>query len=517
MTVFDICAFRRAGVGDRLFTVGRNASAQCDTAAPVRVEVTDKPLAEVEADLVAIFLFEGEELPEELAEARGAADVRGGFKSSTLIHPERPGRVVAIGLGSRNDFDPERARVGAAIATKELSRLRAESLALVPPDAGEGAEVAAALTDGAILASYRFDRFKSQEPDDEDEDEGPSKRLESLAVIGPEALGSAVEAARVTAEAANQARELQDLPSNVLTPTYLADRAGALASEHERVSCEVLGRDQIAAKGMGGLEAVSRGTAEEPKLIVLRYEAGGDGETLGLVGKGVTFDSGGISIKPSQAMHEMKMDMSGAAAVLEAVDAITTLELPLNLVAVIPATENMPSGTATKPGDIITQLNGKTVEVNNTDAEGRLILADALTYCVELGADRIVDLATLTGAVLIALGSTYAALISNDDAWAAKVEEAALHTGELAWRLPLHPEYKELTKGTAADLTNASAKRKAGTIYAGSFLEEFVDDRPWVHLDIAGTAWDVGREYVGKGPTGFGVRLLVDLARSVSG
>ena len=180
----------------------------------------------------------------------------------------------------------------------------------------------------------------------------------------------------------------------------------------------------------------------------------------------------------------------------------------------VPATENMPSGHADQARDIITQLNGKTVEVNNTDAEGRLILADALAYAVELGAERIVDLATLTGAVLIALGSTYAALISNDDDLAAEVEGAAERTGELAWRLPLHPEYKELTKGTAADLTNASAKRKAGTIYAGSFLEEFVGERPWVHLDIAGTAWDVGREYAGKGPTGYGVRLLVELVHA---
>ena len=186
-----------------------------------------------------------------------------------------------------------------------------------------------------------------------------------------------------------------------------------------------MGRKQIAEKGMGGIVAVSQGTAEEPQLIVLRYEAGGDGETLGLVGKGVTFDSGGISIKPSGGMQEMKMDMSGAAAVLEAVSAIAKLELPINILAVIPSTENMPSGTAVKPGDIITQLNGKTVEVNNTDAEGRLILADALAYSVELGADRIVDLATLTGAVIVALGSTYAGLISNDDAFAAEVEGAA--------------------------------------------------------------------------------------------
>jgi leucyl aminopeptidase len=364
------------------------------------------------------------------------------------------------------------------------------------------------VVEGAILASYRFDRFKTKR------DDSDSKQLEEIEVIGNGKVAEGLEVARIAAEAENFARELQDLPANVVTPSYLAGRAEAIAEEHASVTCEVMGRKEIADKEMGGLVAVSQGTAEEPRLIVLRYQAGGDGDTLGLVGKGVTFDTGGISIKPSGQMHEMKMDMSGAAAVLEAVSAIAKLELPVNVLAVIPSTENMPSGTAVKPGDIITQLNGKTVEVNNTDAEGRLILADALAYSVELGADRIVDLATLTGAVIVALGSTYAGLISNDDELAAAVEGAAERTGELVWRLPLHPEYKELTKGTAADLTNASSKRKASTIYAGSFLEEFVDGRPWAHLDIAGTAWDVGREYVGKGPTGYGVRLLVELARS---
>ena len=278
----------------------------------------------------------------------------------------------------------------------------------------------------------------------------------------------------------------------------------------------MLGREEIAAKEMGGLVAVSQGSEEEPQLIVLRYSGGGNGPTLGLVGKGVTFDTGGISIKPSAGMQEMKMDMSGAAAVLQAVAAIAELALPVDLVAVIPATENMPSGTAIKPGDIITQYNGKTVEVNNTDAEGRLILADALSYAVELGAERIVDLATLTGAVMVALGSTYAAVISNDDELAGAVIDAGDITGELTWRLPLHPEYKQLTKGTVADLTNASEKRKAGTIYAGSFLEEFVGETPWAHLDIAGTAWDVGREYTGNDASGYGVRLLVELARSLA-
>ena len=281
------------------------------------------------------------------------------------------------------------------------------------------------MAEGAILASYRFDRFKSKKGDDGDS----PKHLEDLTVIADGDLAEAIEFARVGAEAENFARELQDLPSNVVTPSYLAGRAQAIAEEHSTVTCEVMGRKQIAEKGMGGLVAVSQGSAEEPQLIVLRYQAGGDGETLGLVGKGVTFDSGGISIKPSAGMQEMKMDMSGAAAVLEAVSAIAKLEVPINILAVIPSTENMPSGTAVKPGDIITQLNGKTVEVNNTDAEGRLILADALAYSVELGADRIVDLATLTGAVIVALGSTYAGLISNDDAFAAEVEGAASPDG----------------------------------------------------------------------------------------
>ena len=477
----------------------------------MRVEVADKPLEEVESDLHVVLLFEGDELPAPLAGSPGSEDLKGGYRKTTLIHPEKPRRALVVGLGDRDEFEPERARVAAAIAARTAGSMDITSMTLKGPDAADPNALVAAAVEGAILGSYLFDQFKSKRDDDD-----AGKHLEALTVIGGSELGDAVEAARVSAEAENFARELQDLPSNVVTPSYLAGRAKAIADEHSTVTCEVMGRKAIAEKGMGGLVAVSQGTAEEPQLIVLRYEAGGDGETLGLVGKGVTFDSGGISIKPSGGMQEMKMDMSGAAAVLEAVSAIAKLELPINILAVIPSTENMPSGTAVKPGDIITQLNGKTVEVNNTDAEGRLILADALAYSVELGADRIVDLATLTGAVIVALGSTYAGLISNDDAFAAEVEGAAGRTGELAWRLPLHPEYKELTKGTAADLTNASSKRKASTIYAGSFLEEFVDGKPWVHLDIAGTAWDVGREYTGKGPSGFGTRLIIDLARSLS-
>jgi leucyl aminopeptidase len=480
----------------------------------VKVEVVQRRLAEIDADLhVAPRTTAEKPVPSEFEGVPGADDARTDYKRLTLLRPGRPERLLVVGIGDLEELDGERIRVVAALAAKEARRYRGRSIAWWLPVTGaaEGTGLTVAdLVAGTILASYRFDRFKSPDGDERP----PAVERLTIAVAGEvtDALAGEAEAARIAAEAANRARELQQLPSNLVTPSFLAERATELASEHKALSCEVMGREQIAERGMGGLEAVSKGTAEEPKLIVLHWEGGG-GEVLGLVGKGVTFDTGGISIKPSGSMHEMKMDMSGAAAVLEAMGAIAALELPLRVIAVIPSTENMPSGTAIKPGDVITQLNGKTVEVNNTDAEGRLILADALAYCVELGADRIVDLATLTGGVLVALGSTYAGLISNDDALAAEVEESADRSGELAWRLPLHPEYKELTKGEDADLTNASSKRKASSIYAGSFLEEFVDEVPWAHLDIAGTAWDVGREYVGKGPTGYGVRLLVDLAR----
>ncbi len=472
----------------------------------------ESAIADAGTDLVVAGLYDGEELPDALSGARGAGDEKGGYRKLALLHPEKPPRAIVAGLGKREEMEPERARVAAALAAAEAAALGARTIAWELPGSDDPPGTAAAIVTGTILAGYRFDRFRSSESDDEKPGE-----IEELVLLGPGELSAEAETARICAEAQNRARELQDLPSNVATPSFLARRAEQIDAERESVSTEVLGRKEIADRGMGGIEAVSAGSAEDPVLIVLRYAGGGAGPTLGLVGKGVTFDTGGISLKPGASMHEMKMDMSGAAAVLEAVGAIAELGLAIDLIAVIPSTENMPSGTAVKPGDIITQYNGKTVEVNNTDAEGRLILADALAYCAELGAERIVDIATLTGAVLVALGSTYSALISNDEALASAVERAAEETGELAWRLPLHPEYKELTKGTVADLTNLAAKRKAGTIYAGSFLEEFVEGRPWAHLDIAGTAWDVGRPYVGSGPTGFGVRLFVALAREMAG
>jgi len=472
----------------------------------MKVDVKQTELAEVGADLAVVGLLEGGELPAGAASAAGADGAKSGFKKLALLRPDGFPPVLVVGLGKSEELEPERLRVAAAVAAKEAGRLEAGSIAWALPE-GPDPEVAAdAVVTGTILASYRFDRFKSAEDSD-------AARPETLTLLGPGEVADAAERARVAAEAQNRARDLQSTPANFATPTDLAKRAEEIAAGSDALSVEVLGRAELEAKGMGGILAVSQGGPQEPKLIVLRYSGGGSGPKLAFVGKGVTFDTGGISLKPGAGMHEMKMDMSGAAAVLEAVAAIAELGLPLDLLAVVPSTENMPSGSAIKPGDVITQYNGTTVEVNNTDAEGRLILADALAYAVEQGAERIVDLATLTGAVVIALGSTYAAVISNDDALAEEVVRAGAETGELTWRLPLHPEFKELMKGTVADLSNLAKQRKAGTITAGSFLEEFVGETPWAHVDIAGTAWDVGREYVGKDASGFGVRLLLELAR----
>ncbi|HVS98964.1 MAG TPA: leucyl aminopeptidase [Solirubrobacterales bacterium] len=476
----------------------------------MRVDVRRSSLQDAEAALVAVGLFAGASLPEEVA-GPGAADAKGSFEAMTRLYPGEPERLLVVGLGEREELDAERLRVLAARVAGEAARLEATSLAWALPATEDDATAVEAIVAGTILGSYRFDRFKGSGDDE------PKARLEALTVLAPAELAGAAETARVYSEAANRARDLQETPANFARPEDLARRAEEIAAGAADVTVEVFDGEAIRAKGMGGLAAVSQGGPVDPRLIVLRYAGGGDGPTLGFVGKGVTFDSGGITLKPGAGMQEMKFDMSGAAAVLEAFAAIAELGLPIDLIAVVPSTENMPSGTAIKPGDVITQYDGTTVEVNNTDAEGRLILADALAYAIEQGAERIVDLATLTGAVLIALGSTYAAVVSNDDELAAAVEAAGEESGELVWRLPLHPEYKEMMKGKVADLSNLATKREAGTITAASFLEEFVGDTPWAHVDIAGTAWNVDRAYTGKGGSGYGVRLLVQLVRNLVG
>ena len=481
----------------------------------MRVEVTEQPLAAIDADLHVIALAEGEELPEAYRRLPGADDVRAAFRKLGLLRTPEGQRLLAVGLGKPDELDAERLRVAAALALRQATSYEARRIAWQLPTSGDGdvsPEVrAAALVEGTELASYRFDRFKSRDP----ENPAPPEIADLVLAAGDraEAVGDAAEGAMVVAEAANRARELQNLPANVATPAYLADRAQELADAHDSVSCEVLGRDQIIELGMGGLAAVAKGSAEEPRLITLRYDGpGAGGPTFGFVGKAVTFDSGGISIKPGNKMSEMKFDMSGGAAVLGATAAIARLGLPVRVIAVIGATENLPSGRSMKPGDILRARNGTTIEVINTDAEGRLVLADCLVHAVSQGAERLVDIATLTGAIVTTLGTTYAGLMGQDDEWCEEVTAAGRRAGEIVWRLPLHADYAELIKGRYGDILNAVENRRAASVTAAEFLRRFVGDVPWAHLDIAGTAWDTGKAYAAKGGTGYGVRLLTQLA-----
>jgi leucyl aminopeptidase len=477
--------------------------------------------ADTDADTLCFGLFEGDDPPAldralggRLARLIESGEAKGSFKKVTVLHPDEggaPARAVAVGLGKRDDFTPERARVAGAVGLARARDAGSTKLAWAVPEGVDQTSTGRALAEGALLGAYRFDRYKS------DRDDNESKDPDEVEIVSGEDLSAAIGEVDVVVEHQNSARDLQNLPSKDLTPTMLADHALRRVAEIDGLEGVAFGPEEIARREMGGLLSVTKGSHEEPRFIVLRYDGGGGGPLLALVGKAVTFDTGGISIKPSAKMQEMKMDMSGGSAVIEATAAIARLGLPVRLLSVVPSTENMPSGHATKPGDIIRIANGKTVEVNNTDAEGRLILADALAYAADEGAERIVDLATLTGAILVALGSTYAGLFSNDDELSAAIEEAGERTGEIAWRLPLHPDYKDLTRGKIADLVNAAEVRKASSAYAASFLEEFVDGKPWAHLDIAGTAWDQdNRDYVGKGASGWGVRMLVELARDLA-
>ncbi len=483
----------------------------------MEVSATTQPGDASGADTIVVGVLDGRlasaDAPPEVAELLSSGEARDSFKSLALAHADGR-RWLTVGLGKSEDFTSERARVVAAIVRDRARELATKTICWeVPDDSGE--EIATAIVEGTMLADYRFDRHKSTAADADGD--APPKHLQALIVQAPRDLSSAVAEAALVAEAVNAARDLQNRPGNDLTPTALAAYAQALARDVDGLFVEVEGREEITGRGMGAFAAVAQGSDQEPALITLRYEgAGASGPVLGFVGKAVTFDSGGISLKPGAKMSEMKFDMSGGAAVIEAVAAIARLQLPVKLVAVVGATENLPSGHAIKPGDIVTASNGKTIEVNNTDAEGRLVLADCLCHAVAEGAERIVDLATLTGAVIVALGSTYAGLMGNDDAFAARIEDAGQRTGEIVWRLPLHAEYDELVKGTYGDLDNAPEARKAGTIVGASFLSNFTADVPWAHLDIAGSAWELGRSYAPKGASGYGVRLLVELARSFS-
>ena len=478
----------------------------------MNIEATTKAPLESGADTIAVGVFDGEDIAHDVADGTlqrllDSGEARRAFKHLAVTHAEGRRWIVA-GLGDRARFDADRARVAAATVHARARELSTTSLCWEVPHHLDDARVAA-LVEGTVLAGYRFDRYRNHPEED--------GALERLVVSAHHPVDGPVEAAGVIAAAQNRARDLQNTPANELTPERLAHRAQELVAEAPGLSLEVRGEEEIGALGMGAFAAVARGSEQEARLIELRYEGpGADGPLLALVGKAVTFDSGGISIKPAMRMSEMKFDMSGGAAVLEAIGAIARLRLPVRVLGVIGATENLPSGRAVKPGDIVRASNGTTIEVVNTDAEGRLVLADCLAHAVNHGAQRIVDLATLTGAIVTTFGSSHAGLMSNDDEWAAAVAQAGAASGELVWRLPLHPDYADAIKGRYADVVNSTENRKAASITAAEFLRRFVGEVPWAHLDIAGTANDTGRAPTPTGGSGYGVRLLVELARRLA-
>jgi len=494
----------------------------------MQIEVSRTSPLVVEADALVVPLGETRSVPRALhaldaalGGALGAWIESGQFegKSGQLTAlPARGGlrarRVILVGMGK--DVDGEALRSAAARATRELRRAKLSRAALLVPATRrpEPEDAAQALAEGALLGHYRFDKYKTAN------DLPPEVTRLELLIGDARHLAAARRGARtgaVIAESTNLARDLSNEPGGVATPEYLASQARALAKE-VGLKVSVFGERELRQHKMGGILAVGRGSENPPRLIVLEHGRAARGArkraTVALVGKGITFDTGGISIKPAEAMDEMKHDMSGGAAVLAALRAAALLRLPLHVVGLVPAAQNMPDGRAYLPGDIVTAANGKTIEVLNTDAEGRVVLSDALHHATSFAPDAIVDLATLTGACIVALGHVCAAVLGNDDALIRKVIAAGERTRERAWQLPLWDEYKKQIKGTFGDVKNTGG-RPGGTITAAAFLSNFVGDTPWAHLDIAGTAWRKGDADDGpRGATGFGVRLAVELLRS---
>jgi leucyl aminopeptidase len=469
-----------------------------------------------ETPLLAIGAWEGESLPAAVAALVEDGDWSGKFKRLLLLYPRGAlpaRRLLLVGLGQRGAFSAGRLREVAAGVAHRARELKVErySFDLPTPEGLALADAAQALVEGSMLSLYRFDQYKTTlGPDDQ-------HAIAELTIVSGIEDGAVERGATVGAAIARGvalARDLANGPSNDITPTKLGEEAQALG-ERTGVQVTVLGPDELREQGFGGILGVAQGSQQPPRFIILEHGPS-DAPTVCLVGKGITFDTGGISIKPAEGMDNMKMDMGGAAAVLGAMQVVGELNLPLHVVGLISAAENMPSGTAYRPGDIIKTLSGKTIEVLNTDAEGRIVLADALFYAQRYQPDGIIDLATLTGAIMVALGAHAIGVMSNDDGLCERVLRAGEASGERAWRMPLWEPYQEMVKSHIADVRNSTG-RAGGAITAAAFLSNFVGDYPWVHMDIAGTAWtDKPLPYAPKGATGVGVRLLVQALREWS-
>ncbi len=439
----------------------------------------------------------------------GEVKTKRGSARTVLVDGER---AIVAGIGPVDEVDADALRDAAAVVVEEAKESTGGAIAWQLDESLPlpAAEQARAVVEGAILGDYDPGAWKTGER------EGAS--VSQLALVTDDDVAGSARWAETSARWTNRARDLVNRPANDLTPATLGEYAASLADNTPGLSVETLEPDAMRELGMGALLAVGVGSYNEPRLIVLRWEppdaAGGD-RVLGLVGKGLTFDSGGISLKPATHMEDMKGDMAGAAAVVAGIGALAELAVPVRALAVVAAAENMPSGRSMRPGDILTAANGKTIEVTNTDAEGRLVLADALWYAREQGATHVVDFATLTGIMARALGDQYAGIFANDDAWRDELVAAGNASGDYVWPFPLHPRYRRVIDSAFADMKNSSLRPVGSPIYATSFLEEFAGEGPWAHIDMAGTGlltWSRGDYLSQVGGTGWGVRLIVALA-----
>jgi leucyl aminopeptidase len=496
----------------------------------MQITLDTKPLAALETDALVSYVFEDSELVQgRIAEIDRAAnglltklaksgEVSGKPLEMTLIHAPaglKATRLLLVGAGKKDKFDVASLRKTAGASLRYLKSRSAKQIAFLVREGDLNDSSAQAVVEGALTADLETDKYKTDKKND--------KAIESLVIVG---YGDAERAAgekglargRTIAEAQNFTRELVNEPSNMLTPRILADRAASMAKE-VGLAVDILDEKKIADLKMGALLSVSQGGPEPPRVIVITYTPANPkpgAPVLGFIGKAVTFDTGGISIKPADGMEKMKYDMAGGATMIGVMRALAALKPNVKVICVVPSTENMPGGTAQKPGDIQTAMSGKTIEVLNTDAEGRLILADAVHYAKQLGVTHMVDAATLTGAIVVALANINVGVFGGaDQAWTDKILASAKAVGEKMWQMPMDDEYREFIKGSFADIQNIGSGKGGGSITGAWFIREFAGDTPWVHLDIAGTAWnDDAKPWLAKGPTGVAVRTLVNLAMS---
>ena len=463
------------------------------------LETSDSAIRQVAADLIA------------------AKEITGKASETLLLHrPQglKAKRLLFVGGGKAKNFSTCEMRKLAGTAVRFLKGKNIKSFALLAPERENTADGVSAMVEGACVADFDPDYYRSDRKD---------QKVQEFTIVLREGanraqLERAVEEGRIVAESQNFTRDLVNEPSNRMTPTMLAERARKMCEE-VGLACEVYGPDKIKELKMGAFWSVAQGSDEEPRLIVMRYEPKNapPAPVLGLVGKGITFDTGGISIKPADGMEKMKYDMAGGATMIGAMRAIALLKPNVRVIGIVCATENMPSGKAQKPGDVQIAMSGKSIEIINTDAEGRLVLADGLHYARQLGATHLVDAATLTGACVVALGYVNAGIFCNDEKFFGQFEQALKSAGEKMWRLPVDAEYQELIKSDIADIKNTGG-RWGGAISAAMFLKEFVEETPWIHLDIAGTAWiEDSKSWIAKGPSGVAVRSIIELAKQFAG